>query len=132
MGSIGWYIFRTTLGAFWLILGSLTLVVWLDTVVRDLDLMTGQGQTALEFLGLMSLAIPQLILIIAPIAFMIAAAHTLSRLAYFKAPGYIAFCDELPLTPTEKIQRARLGELARERVGIGSTLDLRSMKKRTQ
>ena len=56
----------------------------------------------------------------------------LQRLAYFKAPGYIAFCDELPLTPTEKIQRARLGELARERVGIGSTLDLRSMKKRTQ
>jgi len=56
----------------------------------------------------------------------------LQRLAYFKAPGYIAFCDELPLTPTEKIQRARLGELARERVGISSTLDLRSMKKRTQ
>ena len=56
----------------------------------------------------------------------------LQKLAYFKAPGYIAFCDELPLTPTEKIQRARLGELARERVGIGSTLDLRSMKKRTQ
>jgi len=81
MGSIGWYIFRTTLGAFWLILGSLTLVVWLDTVVRDLDLMTSQGQTALEFLGLMSLAIPQLILIIAPIALMVAAAHTLSRLA---------------------------------------------------
>jgi lipopolysaccharide export system permease protein len=81
MGSIGWYIFRTTLGAFWLILGSLTLVVWLDTVVRDLDLMTNQGQTALEFLALMSLAIPQLILIISPIALMIAAAHTLSRLA---------------------------------------------------
>src|SRR5690348_5692579 len=81
MGSIGWYIFRTTLGAFWLILGSLTLVVWLDTVVRDLDLMTNQGQTALEFLGLMSLAIPQLVLIIAPIALMVAAAHTLSRLA---------------------------------------------------
>jgi lipopolysaccharide export system permease protein len=81
MGSIGWYIFRTTLGAFWLILGSLTLVVWLDTAVRDLDLMTSQGQTALEFLGLMSLAIPQLVLIISPIALMIAAAHTLNRLA---------------------------------------------------
>lgn len=56
----------------------------------------------------------------------------LQKLAYFKAPGYIAFCDELPLTPTEKIQRTRLGELARERVGISSTLDLRSMKKRVQ
>ncbi len=80
MGSIGWYIFRTTLGAFWLILGSLTLVVWLDTAVRDLDLIT-KGQTAWAFLGVMSLAIPQLVLIIAPIALVIAAAHTLNRLA---------------------------------------------------
>jgi acyl-CoA synthetase (AMP-forming)/AMP-acid ligase II len=54
----------------------------------------------------------------------------LQKLAYFKAPGYIAFCDRLPLTATEKIQRARLGELARERVALSSTLDLRSMKKR--
>jgi acyl-coenzyme A synthetase/AMP-(fatty) acid ligase len=54
----------------------------------------------------------------------------LQKLAYFKAPGYIAFCDRLPLTPTEKIQRARLGELARERVALSGTLDLRSMKKR--
>ena len=81
MGSVGWYIFRTTLGAFWLVLGSLTLVVWLDTAVRDLDLMTSQGQTTLAFLGIMSLAIPQLVLIIAPIALVISAAHTLNRLA---------------------------------------------------
>jgi acyl-CoA synthetase (AMP-forming)/AMP-acid ligase II len=54
----------------------------------------------------------------------------LQKLAYFKAPGYIAFCDQLPLTATEKIQRARLGELARERVALSGTLDLRSMKKR--
>ena len=54
----------------------------------------------------------------------------LQKLAYFKAPGYIAFCDQLPLTATEKIQRARLGELARERVGSSGTLDLRSMKRR--
>ena len=75
MGSIGWYIFRTTLSAFWLICGSLTLIVWLDSAVRDLDLMTSQGQTIMAFLGLMSLAIPQLILIISPIAFMIAASE---------------------------------------------------------
>jgi acyl-CoA synthetase (AMP-forming)/AMP-acid ligase II len=54
----------------------------------------------------------------------------LQKLAYFKAPGYIVFCDQLPLTATEKIQRARLGELARERVALSGTLDLRSMKKR--
>jgi acyl-CoA synthetase (AMP-forming)/AMP-acid ligase II len=54
----------------------------------------------------------------------------LSRLAYFKAPGYVAFCGELPLTPTEKIQRARLGELARARAMSGECVDLRSFKKR--
>jgi acyl-CoA synthetase (AMP-forming)/AMP-acid ligase II len=54
----------------------------------------------------------------------------LQRLAYYKAPGYVAFCDKLPLTTTEKIQRARLGELARERVGREPTVDLRSLKKR--
>jgi acyl-CoA synthetase (AMP-forming)/AMP-acid ligase II len=54
----------------------------------------------------------------------------LARLAYFKAPGYVAFCSELPLTPTEKIQRARLGELARDRARAGDCVDLRSFKKR--
>jgi len=54
----------------------------------------------------------------------------LQKLAYYKAPGYVAFCDKLPLTATEKIQRARLGELARERVGREPTVDLRSLKKR--
>lgn len=54
----------------------------------------------------------------------------LARLAYFKAPGYVAFCAELPLTPTAKIQRARLSELARDRVKTGDCVDLRSLKKR--
>lgn len=58
-------------------------------------------------------------------------AFCLQRLAYFKAPGFVAFCDQLPLTATEKIQRARLGELACELVGAPRTVDLRAMKKRT-
>jgi lipopolysaccharide export system permease protein len=81
MGSIGWYIFRTTLGAFLLILISLTGVIWLATALRDLDLMTSQGQTILVFLGITSLVIPQLMLVIAPIALMVAAAHVLNKLA---------------------------------------------------
>ncbi len=81
MGSIGWYIFRTTLGAFALILISLVSVIWLATALRDLDLMTSQGQTILVFIGITSLVIPQLILIIAPIALVIAAAHVLNKLA---------------------------------------------------
>jgi acyl-CoA synthetase (AMP-forming)/AMP-acid ligase II len=54
----------------------------------------------------------------------------LARLAYFKAPGFVAFCEQLPLTATEKIQRARLSELAREMMGTARTLDLRALKKR--
>lgn len=52
----------------------------------------------------------------------------LGRLAYFKAPGYLAFCDRLPLTPTEKIQRGELKELARAL--LGDAVDLRAFKKR--
>jgi acyl-CoA synthetase (AMP-forming)/AMP-acid ligase II len=55
----------------------------------------------------------------------------LARLAYFKAPGYVALCERLPLTPTEKIQRAQLKELARTRLEAGTCLDMRSMKRRT-
>jgi acyl-CoA synthetase (AMP-forming)/AMP-acid ligase II len=55
----------------------------------------------------------------------------LVRLAYFKAPGYVAFCDRLPLTLTEKIQRAQLKELARTLLGDPGCIDLRALKKRT-
>lgn len=55
----------------------------------------------------------------------------LVRLAYFKAPGYVALCERLPLTPTEKIQRAQLKELGRTRFESGACVDLRSMKRRT-
>lgn len=52
------------------------------------------------------------------------------RLAYFKAPGYITFCDGLPLTPTEKIQRPGLKSLALERLELGNCADLRALKRR--
>lgn len=55
----------------------------------------------------------------------------LARLAYFKAPGYVALCERLPLTATEKIQRAQLKELGRTRLESGACIDLRSMKRRT-
>ena len=54
----------------------------------------------------------------------------LQRLAYFKVPGYVAFCEKLPLTPTEKIQRARLKELAQEMLTGSACIDLRAFKKR--
>jgi lipopolysaccharide export system permease protein len=81
MGSIDKYIFRTTLASFALVLVSLTGVIWITQALRGIDLMTSQGQTIITFLGLTSLVIPALILIIAPVALMIAVSHTLNKLA---------------------------------------------------
>jgi lipopolysaccharide export system permease protein len=81
MGSIDRYIFRTTLASFALVLVSLTGVIWITQALRGIDLMTSQGQTILTFLGLTSLVIPALVLIIAPIALMVAISHTLNKLA---------------------------------------------------
>lgn len=81
MGSIDRYIFRTVLASFVVVLVSLTGVIWITQALRGIDLMTSQGQTILTFLGVTGLAIPMLVLIIAPIALMIAVAHTLTKLA---------------------------------------------------
>jgi lipopolysaccharide export system permease protein len=81
MGSIDKYIFKTTLSSFALVLVSLTGVIWITQALRGIDLMTSQGQTILTFLGITSLVIPALVLIIAPIALMIAISHTLNKLA---------------------------------------------------
>ena len=81
MGSIDKYIFRTTLASFALVLASLTGVIWITQALRGIDLMTSQGQTIITFLGITSLVIPALVLIIAPIALMIAISHTLNKLA---------------------------------------------------
>jgi lipopolysaccharide export system permease protein len=81
MGSIGVYIFRTTFGAFVLVLVSLTSVIWITQALRDVDLMTNRGQSVFVFVGITSLIIPHLVLIIAPIALVMAIAHTLNRLA---------------------------------------------------
>ena len=81
MGSIDRYIFRTTLGAFLMILVSLTSIIWVTQALRDIDLMTSQGQTILVFIGITGLVIPQLVLVIAPIALVIAVAYVLNKLA---------------------------------------------------
>jgi lipopolysaccharide export system permease protein len=81
MGSIDKYIFRTTLASFALVLVSLTGVIWITQALRQIDLMTSQGQTIVTFLSVSSLVIPALVLIISPIALMIAISHTLNKLA---------------------------------------------------
>jgi lipopolysaccharide export system permease protein len=81
MGSISRYIFRTTFGVFLVVLVSLTAVIWVTQALRDIDLMTSQGQTILVFVGITGLIIPLLVLVIAPIALLIAAAHTLNKMS---------------------------------------------------
>jgi lipopolysaccharide export system permease protein len=81
MGSIDRYIFRTTFGAFLIVLVSLTAVIWVTQALRDIDIMTSQGQTILVFMGITGLIIPLLILVIAPIALLIAIAHVLNKLS---------------------------------------------------
>jgi lipopolysaccharide export system permease protein len=74
------YVFRQTAGALLLIVVSLTGMTWIAVALRQLDLMTTQGQDALRFLAMTSLAIPSMMALIAPIALLIAAIHVLNRL----------------------------------------------------
>ena len=56
--------------------------------------------------------------------------HVLARLAYFKAPGYVAFVDALPLTASQKVQRTELRELAKRLPGTPECFDMRMLKRR--
>jgi acyl-CoA synthetase (AMP-forming)/AMP-acid ligase II len=56
--------------------------------------------------------------------------HALQRLAYYKAPGWVAFVDALPLTPSQKIARGELKALAQALPGQADCIDTRHLKKR--
>jgi len=56
--------------------------------------------------------------------------HALDQLAYYKAPGYVAFVDTLPLTASQKIQRGQLREMAQQLPTQAGCVDTRAMKKR--
>ncbi len=64
-----------------LILGSLSGIVWIALALRELDVVTSQGQSAMTLLAMTTLALPNLTALIAPFAFLIAALHTLNRLS---------------------------------------------------
>lgn len=55
----------------------------------------------------------------------------LGQLAYYKAPGYVSFVSDLPTTATNKIQRAGVRSLVADLVAAGTSIDTRSLKKRT-
>ncbi len=74
------YIFRQTASALIMILVSLTLIVWLVFVLRQIGIVTSEGQTFFLFLKITALGLPKLIVTVAPVAFLIASLHTLNRL----------------------------------------------------
>jgi len=74
------YIFRQTASAVLMILISLTLIVWLTSILKEIKLLTSEGQTFILFLKITSLALPNLIVTVAPVAFLIASLHSLNRL----------------------------------------------------
>src|SRR5690606_13356359 len=81
MNTFSRYLFRQVSGALLLILLSLAGVVWIALALRELDLVTTEGQNAWVFVIMTTLALPNLIALIAPIALLIATIHTLNRLS---------------------------------------------------
>lgn len=73
------YIFGQAAGALVLIVASLTGVVWIAVALRQLELVTNQGQNLARFITITLLAIPNMMALIAPIALLIAAIHVLNK-----------------------------------------------------
>jgi lipopolysaccharide export system permease protein len=80
MTLFGRYLFRQVTNAFFVILLTLTLVVWLATALKELDLITSQGQGILLFFQMTMLSLPSLMALIAPNAMLMAALYTLDRM----------------------------------------------------
>ena len=55
----------------------------------------------------------------------------LDRLAYYKAPGWIIFRNEIPTTGTQKIQKHRIFEAGTDPRADPHAIDLRGLKKRS-
>jgi acyl-CoA synthetase (AMP-forming)/AMP-acid ligase II len=58
--------------------------------------------------------------------------HCRRRFAYYKAPGYIAFLSEMPITATQKIKKSDLGDLAENPVRYANCFDLRALKQQSK
>ncbi|MBI1733125.1 MAG: AMP-binding protein [Gammaproteobacteria bacterium] len=52
------------------------------------------------------------------------------RMIYYKAPGYLIYVDELPMTASQKIQRGEVKGLAQRCVASGACFDFRELKRK--
>lgn len=80
MNIIDRYVFRQAASALLLIMSALSGIVWIALALRQLNIVTSQGQDAWALLRITTLALPNLMAIIAPFALLIAVLHTLNRL----------------------------------------------------
>jgi lipopolysaccharide export system permease protein len=81
MRIVSRYVFGQASGALLLVLISLTGITWIGVALRQLELMTSQGQDVWRFLAMTTLAVPSMMAVIAPIALLIACIYVLTRLS---------------------------------------------------
>ncbi len=81
MNTLERYIIRRTAYAFTLTLAAMTGVVWATQALRQLDLVTSKGQTIVQFIGITMLALPFLVVTVAPFALMISLILVLNALS---------------------------------------------------
>jgi len=81
MRIVSRYVLRQASGALLLVLLSLTGITWIGVALRQLELMTNQGQDVWRFLAMTTLALPSMLAVIAPIALLIACIYVLTRLS---------------------------------------------------
>ena len=81
MSTLSRYIFRQAAGTTIMIVVSLTAVVWIALALRQLNLVTSQGQDTLAFLKITLLGLPALMAVIGPVALLIAVIQLLNRLS---------------------------------------------------
>ncbi|MGE3915703.1 MAG: LPS export ABC transporter permease LptF [Hyphomicrobiaceae bacterium] len=74
------YIFRQAAGSVAMIMASLTGMVWIALALRQLNLVTSQGQDTWLFIKMTLLALPNLMALIAPVALLVSTIHVLNRL----------------------------------------------------
>jgi len=56
--------------------------------------------------------------------------HARRKLAYFKAPGYILFMDDLPVTGTQKVVKHKIFDPAIDPRKLTGVYNFTSLKKR--
>lgn len=79
-GLLDRYILKLATGATIILLVGLTSVIWVTQALREVDLITGKGQTVMIFFTVTLLSLPALIAGIAPVALFMATLYTLNKL----------------------------------------------------